>query len=42
MPATTYAAVRYMGDVTRAESELRIVYQQALELIETVVEDGAE
>lgn len=42
MAATTYAAVRYMGDVTRAENELRVVYQQALELIETVVEDGAE
>ncbi len=42
MAATTYAAVRYMGDVTRAESELRVVYQQALELIETIVEGGAE
>ena len=41
MPATTYAAIRYMGDVTRAESELQVVYQQALELIETNDEDGA-
>jgi len=42
MPATTYAAIRYMGDVTRAESELQVVYQQALELIEMDGEDGAE
>ena len=42
MPATTYAAIRYMGDVTRGESELQVVYQQALELIYTDDEDGED
>ena len=42
LAATTFVAIRYMGDVTRAESELQVVYQQALELIEPDSEDGAE
>ena len=42
MPATNYAAIRYMGDVTRGESELQVVYQQALELIYTDDEDGED
>ncbi len=35
MSAMTYAAIRYMRDVTSAESELQVVYQQALERLGT-------
>ncbi len=42
MSAATYAAIRYMRDVTMAENELQVVYQQALELIGTNGGDSVE
>lgn len=36
-PALTYAARQYLSDITSAEEELQVVYQQALQLI-----DGGE
>ena len=42
MSATIYAASRYMSDVTRAENELQVVYQQALELIRAYAGNGTE
>ncbi len=42
MSATTYAAIRFMRNVTRAEKELQVVYQQALQLIGVTDENGTE